>query len=307
MIYTVTANPAVDLTVSVRKLTCGEINRSYAEAFSPAGKGINVSLMLNNLGEKSISLGFVGGFTGAYLESELSKRGVSTELTHISSGITRVNVKLRDGKIGETDINAKGPFVSADEKNQLVQRLSKVSEGDIIIMSGSSANGADTLYRDIMRKYSATGAKFIVDTHGKQLSELIELGPFLIKPNICELSDEVGTTLETLCDIADGCRLLCRKGAQNVLCSLGKDGALLVTKAGNVLYCAAPEIKLADSVGAGDCMLAGFVYALNNGWDFEYALKFSVACGSARAKAGDFPQRSEVLKLLSGLETEKMY
>ncbi len=283
MIYTLTLNPAVDYRMSICNIEYGATNRATSEQLSFGGKGINVSKVLKNLGIESVALGFCAGFTGDALLAHLDEYGIKHDFIKVGRGNTRINVKLSDAENRETEINASGPEVTATEKQQLFEKLKNyVTDGDIVILSGSVPKGVgNEIYSDIMRMLSARRISFVVDATGELLKNTLEYKPFLIKPNISELCGLLGRKLSSKEEVVAAAKELKSKGAQNVLVSMGGDGALLVDERGEVLSVPAHKGKVINTVGSGDSMVAGFVAGSEKSG--EYALALGNACGGATA------------------------
>lgn len=280
MIYTVTLNPALDYIMYPNSLVSGEINRSAHESLYFGGKGINVSFVLNELGISSVATGFIGGFTGDALENAVSAFA-KTDFVRLENGITRINVKLRTEN--ETDINAAGPEVSKGDIDRLFERLEKVQAGDAVVLSGSvPKNMPADIYEKIMKRLSSRGIKFAVDAAGETLLNTLEYSPFLIKPNLEELSGIFKTEV-TKQNAAVYAEKLLSLGAQNALVSMGKDGAYLSGVGGESLFMPAVSGKTVNTVGAGDSMLAGFLAGYEKTKDFGCAMRLGTAAGSATA------------------------
>lgn len=296
MIYTVTLNPAVDYTVYMDELKRGEINRSRSESVFFGGKGINVSNVLKSLGVNSTALGFSAGFTGLAIEDDLSKKGISADFVHLKNGFTRINVKLREGV--ETDINTAGPQIESGEITELFEKLDRLKNGDVLVLSGSvpKCMPADT-YEQILERLSPNGVRAVVDAEGKLLENALKYRPFLIKPNAEELGMLFGVTVENAQIAADYAKKLINAGAGNVLVSMGKEGALLVDQNGTEHFCAAFSGKTVNTVGAGDSMVAGFIAGYKKTGDFDYALRLGTAAGSATAFSEGLAEREQILKL----------
>lgn len=280
MIYTVTLNPALDYIMYSGSITLGKINRSARESLYFGGKGINVSFILKELGIESVATGFVAGFTGDALVSAVSAFA-KTDFVRLENGMTRINVKLRAED--ETDINAVGPDISENDTYRLFEKLEKVQAGDTVVLSGSVPKNMPTdIYGKIVQKLSRRGAKFAVDTSGEALTDSLKFSPFLIKPNLEELSEifETEITKQNAAHYAERLQAL---GAQNVLVSMGKDGAQLYCADGKTLFMPAAEGKTVNTVGAGDSMLAGFLAGYEKTGDFCYALRLGTAAGGATA------------------------
>lgn len=298
MIYTLTLNPAIDYRMNISGIEYGATNRSSGEEISFGGKGINVSKVLKNLGVETVAFGFCAGFTGKALREHLDECGIKHEFVELSLGQTRINIKLCDKDNRETEINACGPEVSQAEKNMLFEKLGKsVSDGDTVILSGSvpSGMGSDT-YACIMNMLSNKRIRFVVDAAGELLKNTLKHKPFLIKPNISELSGFFCRELSSEQEIARAAEELVDMGAQNVLVSMGGDGALLAGTDGKVQKISSHKGVPVNTVGSGDSMVAGFVagYEVSR----EYALALGNACGGATAFSQGLATAQEVEKLL---------
>ncbi len=295
MIYTVTFNPALDYVVYLDKLEVGETNRSGREALYYGGKGINVSLVLRELGLQSVALGFVAGFTGDALENHLNTQGIQTEFIHLTHGLTRINVKLKAG--AETEINAGGPPIEESAMQALMQKLDRLAAGDTLVLAGSiPASLPKNVYEQILKQLQGRGIRFVVDATGQLLLKVLPYRPFLVKPNHRELEEIVGRRLETTQELEQAARELRDMGAQNVLVSRGKEGALLVDETGTTSLCAALEGKAENTVGAGDSMVAGFLAGVSKG--YAYALQLGNAAGAATAFQPGLAKREDILNCM---------
>ena len=297
MIYTVTFNPSLDYIVRLDSFTAGEINRVNYEQVLGGGKGINVSIVLGNLGHESTALGFTAGFTGEEIKRQLDGFGVKHDFVQLPEGFTRINVKVKADK--ETEINGQGPDISEAKREELFEKLDKLSKGDTLVLAGSIPKTLpDDIYEKIMARLEGRGIRIIVDAEKKLLLNVLKYHPFLIKPNNHELGDMFGVKLTTDEEIITYAKKLQEKGAQNVLISMAGDGAILLTADGKH-YKSPPKGKLINSVGAGDSMVAGFItgYIESQG-DFETAFHMGVATGSASAFSENLATRPEVEALL---------
>lgn len=297
MIYTLTLNPSLDYIVTVDHLVLGATNRSADDRILPGGKGINVSIVLQNLGQKTRALGFLAGFTGQALEKMVKKAGVDASFLWVKEGDTRINVKLRGEQ--ETEINGRGPKITREDLDRLFEKLDRLEKEDILVISGSIPSSIpDTLYRDILARLAGRIGKIVVDATGDLLMNVLKYHPFLIKPNIHELEELEGRPLETTEQIVQAAQRLQEKGAQNVLISMGGQGALLLDAAGSVHQAKAPAGRLVNSVGAGDSMVAGFL----NGWletgSYSQAFAWGVCTGSASAFSEQLAARDQVVSLM---------
>lgn len=282
VIYTVTFNPSLDYIVSVKDFRPGMTNRTSSELMLAGGKGINVSIVLGNLGIKSTALGFIAGFTGDEIVKRLHNSGINSEFIKINDGISRINIKLKS--IDGTEINGQGPHIDSSHIEQLMNRLRRLESGDVLVLAGSIPAGiSDNIYKDIMDMLKDKGVQIVVDATSRLLTNVLEYNPFFIKPNQYELGDIFNVTLNTQEEVIPYALELKKMGAVNVCVSMGGKGAILVADDGNVYKAKAPDGKLKNSVGAGDSLVAGFL----SGWiekkDYEYAFRKGVATGSASA------------------------
>jgi 1-phosphofructokinase len=297
MIYTVTFNPAVDYVVHLEEFQPGRTNRSVSEEVYWGGKGINVSIVLKNLGVESVPLGFIAGFTGTAIEEGLQKQGIRTDFIRLECGISRINLKIKTTR--ETEINAQGPEISEAAAKALDEKLDALQSGDTLVLAGSIPSTLPSeMYEKILKRLSGRGIRFLVDATGDLLVNVLKYQPFLIKPNRHELEEICARPLPSIAEVAEGARELQRQGAQNVLVSLGKDGALLLTEQEEILTAKAVGDKPVNTVGAGDSMVAGFLAGYLETGSYEYALKLGSAAGGATACSKGLAQREEILQLL---------
>ncbi|MCM1027211.1 MAG: 1-phosphofructokinase [Roseburia sp.] len=299
MVYTVTFNPAIDYVVRTDEITVGGVNRARSEKIYFGGKGINVSMVLSELGVASKALGFVAGFTGEAIERGVREKGVETDFVHLRSGFSRINVKIRSDR--ETEINGQGPVIDEKALGRLLEKLDGLSEGDTIVLAGSIPGGMPSdLYEKILERLSGRNVKAVVDATGELLRSVLKYRPFLIKPNHHELGETFGVTLESKDEIAGyACRLK-EMGARNVLVSMAGDGALLLDENGETHICGVCKGTVKNSVGAGDSMVAGFI-AGSAGGDYEYALRLGTAAGCATAFSEGLAQKPLIDELLKQL------
>lgn len=301
MIYTVTFNPALDYVVRMDSLIPGEVNRTAQEEIFFGGKGINVSTVLNELGEESVALGFIAGFTGDALAAGVGHLGVQTDFIKLPAGNTRINVKIKAAK--ETEINAGGPPIPKEAFEALVQKLDRLKEGDVLCLSGSIPKSLEqNTYEVLLEHLSGRGIRFVVDATGDLLLNVLKYHPFLIKPNHHELGEMLGKTLANDREIEDGARELQKRGARNVLVSMAGDGAMLLTETGDSHRIGVVDGTVRNSVGAGDSMVAGFIAGYLQKQDYLYALQLGSACGSATAFSDGLCKKETIYALLAQLQ-----
>ncbi len=297
MIYTLTLNPAIDYVINPVDLKIGEINRSKNENIYFGGKGINVSLVLEELDIKSVVMGFIAGFTGKALQEGIESKFIKSDFVNLSEGITRINVKIRHGN--ETDINMNGPKVTEKDIAKLYEKLDSLQNGDILVMSGSvPSNLPHNIYETIMSRLSSKGVQFIVDAEKDLLLNSLKYNPFLIKPNNIELGEIFSVKIGTNEAALKYAKELQEMGAQNVLISLGDKGAVLIDKNGKNYFASAFEGDASNTVGAGDSMLAGFIAGYILKEDFEYALMLGTASGGATAFSEGLAKKHQIEDLL---------
>ncbi len=300
MIYTVTFNPSLDYIVTVKDFTLGMVNRTCEEIIFPGGKGINVSIVLKNLGMDSTILGFTAGFTGKEIQRRVTEMGCKEELIPISNGMSRINLKLRSNE--ESEINGMGPVIDEAAIKALYDKLDTLKEGDVLVLAGSIPSSMpETMYSDIMKFLEHKGVMIAVDATRDLLVNVLPYHPFVIKPNNHELGEIFGVTLKEKDDVIVYARKLQEKGARNVLVSMAGDGAVLVAEDGSVYTSEAPKGKVINSVGAGDSMVAGFVYGYLTSGDYKTAFKMGISCGSASAFSENLATRPEIEAILNTL------
>ncbi len=300
MIYTVTFNPAIDYVMHLNALNFGEVNRADREEVFYGGKGINVSTVLKNLGENSVALGFIAGFTGKALEANLKNSGIITDFISLPQGFTRVNVKIK-ARV-ETDINGRGPDIPSEAIDELFKKLDRLKEGDFLILAGSiPASIPDDIYERIMERLNGRGINIVVDATRDLLLNVLSYKPFLIKPNNYELGEMFGKKLTTRNEIVEHAQKLREMGARNVLVSMAGDGAVLIAENGEIVRMGVPSGKVVNSVGAGDSMVAGFVLGYTETGSYQEAVKLGTACGSATAFSAGLAEKELVERLYNTL------
>lgn len=293
MIYTVTFNPAIDYVVHLEEVVMGAVNRSLSEEVYYGGKGINVSTILNELDVDNKALGFIAGFTGKAIETGLQKLGIETDFITLEQGISRINVKVKAKE--ETEINGQGPSISEEAIEKLFNKLEVLTDGDILVLAGSIPSTLpQDIYEKIMYKLLHKKIEVIVDATKDLLLNVLRYHPFLIKPNNHELGEMFEKELHGEDEIIFYARKLQEQGARNVLVSMAKHGAILVTEKGEVHKLGVPKGVVKNSVGAGDSMVAGFIAGYLKTRDYKEALKLGTAAGSATAFSSGLATKEEI-------------
>lgn len=300
MIYTVTFNPSLDYIVDVENFRLGMTNRTCSEQMMAGGKGINVSIVLQNLGIENTALGFIAGFTGEEIRRQVSQIGICAQFISIPEGISRINLKLRS--IDGTEINGMGPTIGQAQLDALYEKLDTLTDQDTLVLAGSiPASMPSSFYSDIMERLQEKGVTFVVDATKQLLLNVLRYKPFLIKPNNHELGELFGVTLSTREAVVPYARKLQERGARNVLISMAGQGAVLVAEDSSVHLTPAPKGTLVNAVGAGDSMVAGFLAGWQEQHDYGHAFRMGVAAGSASAFSRYLATREEVERVYAQL------
>ena len=298
MIFTVTFNPSLDYIVRVDEMRLGTINRTNYEQLLPGGKGINVSIVLGNLGPPSRALGFSAGVTGVALEKLLADAGVDADLVHVKAGFTRINAKVK--AVEETELNGQGPRIAPEDVDALFSKLDVLGQDDTLVISGSVPNTLPSdMYEQVMERLAGHGVRIVVDAERDLLTRVLPYRPFLVKPNNHELGDIFGVTLKTRDEVVPYARRMQEMGAQNVLVSMAGEGGVLVAADGQVYQSPAAKGTVVNSVGAGDSCVAGFLAGLMETGSYQTAFRMGLAAGSASAFSDHLATRPEVEDLMS--------
>ena len=301
MIYTVTFNPSLDYIIRVNHFQTGEINKTYYENILPGGKGINVSIVLSNLGHDSTALGFMAGFTGKEIENRMNNFGCQTDFIQVKNGLSRINVKMKSDN--ETEINGMGPKITDENIQELFEKLDKLTKEDILVISGSIPSTLpDDIYERIMQHLQDKHIKIIVDATKNLMMNVLKYKPFLIKPNNHELGELFDVTLNTQDEVIPYALKLQEMGAQNVLISMAGQGAVFIDEQKTIHKSPAPKGTVVNSVGAGDSMVAGFISGyLNSDGDYKKAFLKGICAGRASAFSPNRCTKEEVEELLRSL------
>ena len=275
-------------------------NRTCSEQMMAGGKGINVSIVLQNLGIQNTALGFIAGFTGEEIRRQVSQIGICAQFISIPEGISRINLKLRS--IDGTEINGMGPTIGQAQLDALYEKLDTLTDQDTLVLAGSiPASMPSSFYSDIMERLQEKGVTFVVDATKQLLLNVLRYKPFLIKPNNHELGELFGVTLSTREAVVPYARRLQERGARNVLISMAGQGAVLVAEDSSVHLTPAPKGTLVNAVGAGDSMVAGFLAGWQEQHDYGHAFRMGVAAGSASAFSRYLATREEVERVYAQL------
>lgn len=304
MIYTVTLNPSLDYLVRTEVLRPGKLCRTSGETLYPGGKGVNVSLVCAALGMPTRALGFIAGRTGALFASLLAETGVEYDFCRLDKGMTRINVKVCARE--QTELNGAGPQIPAEALAQLAETLDALNEEDWLVLSGSVPAGVPAdIYARLLERVHKNGVRTLLDTSGDALKNALPCAPDLIKPNLDELDALVGGAPRNPAGIAACARELQVAGAKDILISCGAQGAVLVPADGQELYLEATPGEVVQSVGSGDSMAAGWLYAHMQGFSAAETLRYAVAAGSAAVFSAWLPDRTKIEATLAKTGTPR--
>lgn len=282
IIYTVTCNPSLDYYMQIERIKTGGINRSSSESMVLGGKGINVSVVLKELGFESTIMGFVGGFVGDEIKKRIDDLGIRNQMIRLAQGNSRINVKVKG--INETELNGSGPMILNEEVRQFYEQLNQLKENDILVLSGSIPSSLSShLYETILSVISERKILCVVDASNETLTKTLPYHPFLIKPNVYELEEIFQSRMMRKEEIIQAGFKLQEMGARNVLISRGSKGAILIDEEGKIYEHSGLTGECISSVGAGDSMVAGFLAGYLKCGYYKEAFKMACACGSATA------------------------
>ncbi|THE13829.1 1-phosphofructokinase [Bacillus timonensis] len=303
MIYTVTLNPSIDYFIELDDFKVGELNRIKNDRKSPGGKGINVSMVLKNVGISSVALGFVGGFTGKFIVDTLTEKNIQTDFVPVE-GDTRINVKLHSTI--ETELNGAGPKISSDELEQLFEKVNQLQKGDVLVLAGSIPSSLpSTLYQQIASNLKDKEVKVVVDATKDLLVGVLPYKPFLIKPNHHELGEIFDVEIKNAEEAIPYGKKLIEMGAEHVIVSMADKGSLLFV--GNEVYSAnIPDGKFINSIGAGDSVVAGFIASYSKNQNATKSFHFGATAGSATAYLEGLATEEKINTLLSQVQVKKL-
>lgn len=299
MIYTCTLNPSLDYYMEFENLNLGAINRSTKEFFEPGGKGINVSIVLNNFKISTRALGFVGGFTKEYFVKRLQKyEYIQPNFTYIEEA-TRINVKIYGQN--ETDLNAKGPKVTEEEKNQMLKRVERLNPVDILVLSGSCPDNCFDMAEKMMQICKENNTEIVLDCKPSTMKAFLKYKPLLVKPNHDEIEEMFGVKLNHVNDIIHYAKEIVAMGAKNCLVSLGKEGAILVNSEG-VYRSGIVDGEVISTTGAGDSVVAGFLMSYLRTRDIVEIFRYASASGSATALSEGLATREKIEEIVNEIQ-----
>ena len=296
MIYTCTMNPAIDLYVALDELRADTVNRTIDEDYQANGKGVNVSIMLKKLGIDSVALGFIAGFTGKYIEDFLKELDIKTDFVLVD-GITRINVFVNSAS--EYKIVNQGPFISSKYQELLLGKIRNIPHNSILVVSGSLPKGVpETIIIDIAEICKERGIKLVLDTSVQAVIDTLDYNPYLLEPNEDELANLFGKDYSlSENELIEYGKVLLYRGAENVLISRGKYGAIFLSK-DSLMKITSPQGKVVNTACAGDSMLATFISKQMLNKSLEESLIYATAIGSSTAFSKGLSDLKDIPKLV---------
>lgn len=302
MIYTVTLNPSIDYHVWISDLQEETIHQAHKEWKDAGGKGLNVSKVLNILGMESTALGFVGGFTGHFIQKQIESTGIHHQFIQIEQD-SRINLKIK--AVQETDISGVAPHIPADALDKLMEQLDHLTDQDSLVLAGSVPSSVPSdIYQTIMKRLRDRGVRIFLDAKGDALLDGLRERPYLIKPNHHELGELFGVTIETPEEAITYGKKAVEMGAEQVIVSLAGKGAVYVN-ADEAYLAQIPKRQAINSIGAGDSMVAGFLYAMEKKQAVADAFRFAVAAGSTTALSEGFCTHEKIEQFMPEITVKK--
>ena len=294
MIYTCTTNPSLDYYITLPSMKLGGLNRSEVEMFDAGGKGVNVSIVLNNFRIPNVALGFLGGFTKDYYLSFISKYPNIQPLFVSIKDNTRINLRLMDSE-HETSINAKGPRITDEEFNKFKSRVNNIYIGDYFVLSGNIEDEIKDRMIEIVHELSSEGVKVLIDSDSDIIERCLSANLFAVK-----LNDN-----NTTGDIKEKCQYYIDKGVKHVLYSAPHKPSYLYTS-DEKLQCDSLANSLVNTTGSADSMVAGFLYGLIRGASNEESFKYANAASLATCMSNDLGSKEKIEEIFPQIEVKKI-
>ncbi len=305
MIITITLNPALDKFIQLDTLNLGELNRYNELRVQAGGKGINVARVLHTLKKDVLAMSILGGHSGMRMQEIMDKEGIPFDITSTNFN-TRENIKLVEDDGRETEVNQRGQL-DHNSYSRFKKSLKKnLKKAKILILAGSVPKGISSdIYQELILLAKSYDVKTILDTSGSPLKMGIESNPFLIKPNLFELSNLIGENLTSTSDVFQAMRIILNKGIENIIVSAGEQGAFFANKE-KCYQLVPPEIKIPDTtVGAGDSMVAGLAIAIDEDYNFLQMARFVTSIATLYVSGKEINQENideikDMLEIVEG-------
>ncbi len=306
MIFTLTLNPSLDYFIYLKDIKKNTLNIPNKTAIVAGGKGINVSKVLKNLNTTNTAITFTGGFCGEKIITELKELNINHHTISVNEN-TRINLKLKEND-GETEIAGQSPTISKESVNKLCNYIKEnLQNGDSLICSGSIPNSIDfNIYKQLalLLEQTAKNINVVLDTRGESLRDNL-YNNFLIKPNKKELEDMFNQKFNSIKEIIKSCDYFLKKGIKNIIVSMGGEGSLYINA--NEVFKAEPmDLKMINTVGAGDSMVAGFMTAAERNYKLDDCYKMAVATASATVSKEGLASEEDVEKNFAKVIIKKL-
>ncbi len=280
MIYTITQSPSLNRTVEVEEIIYDDANEVIEEKNAVGGKGIDISRVVKELGGQSVALGYVGGYNGLEVEGRLINEGIVCDFTRINDEIRSNIIIYQRKKNLQTLLSTYGPEIKPFEISALHNKVREVPNESFVVLCGSMPKGmSNNFFAQLITTLKEKNVKVVLDSDDEALARGLNAGPFLIKPNIHEFGRLINKNINDMNDILEEAKPYLNM-VDYIVVSAGARGVVGVSRAGNY-HVVPPKVKVRSSLGAGDSLVAGIVFALNKGDSFEESLVLGVACGTA--------------------------
>ena len=280
-IVTITVNPALDKSAHFKGLVAEQKIRCEEPRYDAGGGGINVSKAISRLGGTSLAVFTSGGPMGKMLEGLISKEGIKHKAIEIQSWTRESFVGVDDNTNSQYRFSFPGPAISSSEKEEIIKTIQELKPKFLVVSGGLNKDLSIDFYQKIAEIAKKSNSKMIVDTSGEALEKVLETGVYMIKPNVGELAKLIGVERLELEEVNEAAKqIIAKGGAEIVVVSLGPQGAVLVTK-DSYEFVPAPNVAKKSTVGAGDSMVGGMIWALSQNKSPKEVIRWGVACGSA--------------------------
>ena len=294
MIYTCTTNPSLDYYITIPSVELGSSNRSDMEMYDAGGKGVNVSIVLNNFRIPSIAMGFLGGFTKDFYLSFIANYPNIQPLFVSIKDNTRINVKIMDSH-NETSINAVGPKITDEEFNKFRSRINSIYAGDYFVLSGNVEEEIKQRIIEVVKELSENGVKVIIDSDADVLSRCKGIKLYAVKLNDSNIDSDVKKAAAYHLD----------NGVENVLYSSPGKPSFVFTKE-ETLECNNQADSLVNAIGSADSMVAGFIYGSLRGATTIESFKYANAASIATCMSNDLGSKEKIEELFTTIEVKNI-
>lgn len=307
MIYCVLLNPSIDVIYSLQELVPGTTETDVPSQFFPAGKALNAARVVRALGEAVTVIGLMPRLSRPVFDAFCRKAGIATEFYQVE-GMARVNATVLEKSSDQTThLSSRGPRFAPRIQDEFVEfAVSRMSSGDTWVFAGSVPSGFESnIYRTLVRECRKRGIVTLLDARADALKLGVRAKPDVLKPNLAELEGYYGEQIEGIRHIALKAKRFLDMGIAYVFVSLGADGLIAIHE-NDCLLCTVPPVKVVDTVGCGDALVAGLVVGMQRKFSFTETCRLAAACGVSNAMhagAGSV-RREEVSQIMEEIAIE---